>query len=225
LRGPSPVSSISTQFTLTRLIVKAGFEGRGISLFVQATVKGGIPATGGSTVPDAIEVGGAAGAELGGAVGGIGGLLAGLGLLAIPGVGPMLAVGPLAAALTGAIAGGAVGGFAGSLAGLGISEAEAIAAERHMKAGLEVVIVICGGRCEEAREIMRTTGAIEKRRLASISQSKRRRRVKTGERLHPAHERTRGRAPMKVAVAGSGRTRRALATPCSAVDGVGGRHN
>jgi hypothetical protein len=71
----------------------------------------------------------------------------------------------LAAALTGAIAGGAVGGFAGSLAGVGISEAEAIAAERHMKAGRAVVIVICGARCEEAREIIRMTGAIESGRL------------------------------------------------------------
>ncbi len=73
----------------------------------------------------------------------------------------MLAVGPLAAALTGAITGGAIGGFAGSLAGLGISEAEAIAAERHMKARRAVVIVTCGVRCEQAQAVLRATGAIE----------------------------------------------------------------
>jgi hypothetical protein len=74
-----------------RALVKAGFDGGAISLFVQTSVKVDTRATGGSTTPDAIEVGGVAGAELGGAVGGIGGLLAGLGLLAIPGVGPVLA--------------------------------------------------------------------------------------------------------------------------------------
>jgi hypothetical protein len=60
--------------------------------------------------------------------------------------GPVLAVGPLAAAVTGAIAGAATGGFAGSLAGLGISEAEAIAAQRHMKAGLERFPVVVNRR-------------------------------------------------------------------------------
>ncbi len=72
----------------------------------------------------------------------------------------MLAVGPLAAALTGAITGGALGGFAGSLVGEGVSEVEAIAAERHVKAGHVVVIVRCTDRCEEALAILRAKGAV-----------------------------------------------------------------
>ncbi len=142
-------------------LVKAGFAEDDISLFVQVPIKNAAPSTGGAATDDAIDVGGVAGAEIGSATGGIGGLLAGLGLLAIPGVGPMLAVGPVAAALTGAITGGALGGVAGSLIGLGISEAEAVAAEKHMKAGRAVVIVSCGDHRDEARAVLRATGAID----------------------------------------------------------------
>jgi hypothetical protein len=143
-----------------RMLVKAGFAEGDISLFVQVPINDVVPSTGGPASEDTIDIGGAAGAEMGGAAGGLGGLLAGLGLLAIPGVGPMLAVGPVAAALTGAITGGALGGVAGSLVGLGISKAEAIAAERHMKAGRAVVIVTCGSRGDEADAVMRAAGTI-----------------------------------------------------------------
>ncbi|WP_213737196.1 hypothetical protein [Bradyrhizobium sp. dw_411] len=142
-------------------LVKAGFAEDDISLFVQVPIKDVAPSTGDPATDDAIDVGGVAGAEIGGAAGGIGGLLAGLGLLAIPGVGPMLAVGPVAAALTGAITGSALGGVAGSLVGLGISETDAIAAEKHMKAGRAVVIVSCRDHRDEARDVLRATGAID----------------------------------------------------------------
>ncbi len=71
--------------------------------------------------------------------GGPGGLLAGLGLLVVPGFGPLLAVGPVAAALTGAITGGALGGVAGSLIGAGVAEASALAAEKHLAAGRAIM--------------------------------------------------------------------------------------
>ncbi len=67
--------------------------------------------------------------------GGAGGLFAGLGLLVIPGFGPLLVVGPVAAALTGAITGGAVGGVAGSLISAGVAEASALAAESIFRPG------------------------------------------------------------------------------------------
>jgi len=66
-----------------------------------------------------------AGAGAGGAVGGAIGLLAGIGALAIPGLGPFIAAGPIMAALSGAAGGAAVGGVTGALIGLGIPELEA----------------------------------------------------------------------------------------------------
>ena len=69
------------------------------------------------------------GAGIGAAVGGVGGLLTGLGLLAIPGVGPVVAAGWLVAtaagAATGAVVGGAAGGLVGSLTGAGVPEHDA----------------------------------------------------------------------------------------------------
>ena len=59
----------------------------------------------------------------------------------IPGFGPLLAVGPVAAALTAAITGGALGGVAGSLIGAGVAEASALAAEKHLAAGRAIVTV------------------------------------------------------------------------------------
>ncbi len=67
----------------------------------------------------------AAGAGTGAFVGGLGGLLVGLGVLAIPGVGPVLAVGPLATTLLGAGVGAAAGGLIGSLMDVGVPEEEA----------------------------------------------------------------------------------------------------
>jgi hypothetical protein len=141
-------------------LLAAGFSADKTSLFVQAPIQADGPATGDVQLDDVIEVGGERGAELGIAAGGLGGALAGFGLLAIPGVGPVLAIGPLAAALTGAITGGALGGFAGSLAALGVSEAEALAAELHMKRGQAVVIVETERRGEDARALLDAKGAL-----------------------------------------------------------------
>src|SRR5690348_10393974 len=69
--------------------------------------------------------GATAGAGAGGAIGGTFGLLVGLGALAIPGLGPLIAAGPIMAALAGMGAGGAVGGLVGALVGMGIPEYEA----------------------------------------------------------------------------------------------------
>jgi len=79
--------------------------------------------------------GAVAGVGAGGVVGGTLGLLAGIGALAIPGVGPLIAAGPLLAALSGAAAGAAVGGIAGALVGLGIPEIEAKTYEGKIRGG------------------------------------------------------------------------------------------
>lgn len=83
----------------------------------------------------------AAGAATGGAIGGFGGLLLGLGALAIPGAGPIIAAGPIVGAITGALAGGAVGGVAGALIDAGVSEVEAREYEDHLNAGDILILV------------------------------------------------------------------------------------
>lgn len=85
--------------------------------------------------------GAATGALTGGALGGLGGVLAGIGALAIPGIGPIVAAGPIAAGLTGAAAGAGVGGLAGALIGMGIPEEEAKEYETHFNQGKILVLV------------------------------------------------------------------------------------
>jgi len=75
------------------------------------------------------------GAGAGGVVGGALGWLAGIGALAIPGVGPLIAAGPIMAALSGAAVGAAVGGVTGALVGMGIPEYEAKRYEGKIKGG------------------------------------------------------------------------------------------
>src|SRR5277367_5040237 len=91
------------------------------------------------------------GVAAGGAVGGTLGLLAGIGALAIPGVGPLIAAGPIMAALAGVGAGGAVGGFIGALVGMGIPEYEAKRYEGRVKEGGTLLSV----HCETSDEIVR----------------------------------------------------------------------
>ena len=79
--------------------------------------------------------GAVAGGSAGGVVGGAIGLLAGVGALAIPGLGPFVAAGPLMAALSGVAAGVTVGGIAGALVGFGIPEYEAKRYEGKVKGG------------------------------------------------------------------------------------------
>ena len=80
--------------------------------------------------------GATAGVTAGGVVGGALGVLAGIGVLAIPGVGPLIAAGPIMAGLAGLGIGGAVGGLVGALVGMGIPEYEAKRYEGRVKNGL-----------------------------------------------------------------------------------------
>jgi hypothetical protein len=103
----------------------------------------------------------ATGVGVGGTVGGAVGLLAGIGALAIPGVGPLIAAGPIMGALAGLGVGGAVGGIVGALVGLGIPEYEAKRYEGHVKDGGILVSVHCDSSQEisRAKDILKTTGA------------------------------------------------------------------
>ncbi|MFS0637985.1 general stress protein [Mesobacillus foraminis] len=87
------------------------------------------------------EEGLAAGAATGGILGGLTGLLAGIGALAIPGIGPIVAAGPIAATLTGAAVGAGAGGLTGALIGMGIPEEDADRYEGYVKEGKILVVV------------------------------------------------------------------------------------
>ncbi len=86
-------------------------------------------------------VGAIAGASAGSLVGGTLGLLVGIGALAIPGLGPLIAAGPLLASLSGVAAGATVGGITGALVGLGIPEIEAKRYEGKLRSGNVLVAV------------------------------------------------------------------------------------
>lgn len=105
--------------------------------------------------------GAATGAATGGVLGGALGWLAGIGALAIPGVGPFIAAGPLMAALGGVAAGAAVGGLTGALIGLGMPEYEAKRYEGKIKNGniLISVHVEDGQQLDRAKRIFEAADA------------------------------------------------------------------
>jgi hypothetical protein len=105
--------------------------------------------------------GAATGVTAGAALGGTLGCLAGLGALAIPGVGPFIAAGPLVASLAGLGVGGAVGGLIGALVGMGIPEYEAKRYEGRIKEGGVLLSVHCDTSDEitRAKDLLKNTGA------------------------------------------------------------------
>ncbi|TCT07636.1 hypothetical protein [Aquabacter spiritensis] len=107
-----------------------------------------------------------AGAAVGAGVGGTGGLLAGLGLITIPGIGPVLAAGWLATAAAGAVAGAAVGGAAGGLIGAlvadGVGEDDAhLYAEAVRRGGTLVIARVPNLRLEAARTVLDARRAVD----------------------------------------------------------------
>jgi len=103
------------------------------------------------------------GAGTGAIAGGTLGLLAGIGALAIPGLGPFIAAGPIMGALAGAGAGGVVGGLIGALIGMGIPEYEAKRYEGLVKNGGILLSVHCDDSnwVKRAKDILEQTGATD----------------------------------------------------------------
>jgi hypothetical protein len=107
--------------------------------------------------PEGAVAGGGAGAAVGATLG----WLAGIGMLAIPGIGPFIAAGPIMAALSGAAVGGAVGGLTGALVGMGIPEFEAKRYEGRIKSG-NILISVHSEDADEtshAKKIFEDAGA------------------------------------------------------------------
>src|SRR5919107_4083163 len=103
----------------------------------------------------------AAGATSGMVLGGTLGWLVGVGALAIPGIGPFIAAGPIVAALAGVGAGGALGGIVGALVGMGIPEYEAKRYEGRIRSGGILMSVHCDSSewVARAKQVLRDTGA------------------------------------------------------------------
>ena len=113
--------------------------------------------------------GAATGAGTGGVLGGVFGWLVGIGALAIPGVGPFIAAGPIMAALSGAAIGAAAGGLVGTLVGMGIPEYEAKRYEAKLREGRILVSVHSedSDQTKRAKEILERVGAED---IASASE-------------------------------------------------------
>jgi hypothetical protein len=110
------------------------------------------------------------GVTAGGVIGGTLGVLAGIGALAIPGLGPFIAAGPIMAGLAGLGVGGAVGGFVGALVGMGIPEYEAKRYEGRVKGGGTLLSVHCdtSEEIKRAKQMLQSTGAED---ISSTSES------------------------------------------------------
>jgi hypothetical protein len=138
--------------------LRSGFTTSDVSVLLPENLGGKPLATHKDTkAPEGATAGGGAGAVVGGTLG----LLAGIGALAIPGLGPFIAAGPIMAALAGMGVGGAVGGFTGALIGMGIPEYEAKRYEGRIQKGGILLSVHCdtSDQVKRGKEILKNTGA------------------------------------------------------------------
>jgi hypothetical protein len=143
----------------TDSLMKAGFPASEISVLLPESLGG--PRDMGTEKATKAPEGAAAGVTTGGIIGGTLGVLAGVGLLAIPGLGPFIAAGPIMAGLAGLGVGGAVGGFTGALVGMGIPEFEAKRYEGRLQKGGILLSVHCdtSDEIKRAKEVLKSTGA------------------------------------------------------------------
>src|SRR5688572_10793416 len=145
----------------------AGFRATDVSvLFPENVGNKDLAVDKGSKAPEGAATGAASGAVLGGTLG----WLVGIGALAIPGLGPFIAAGPIMAALAGVGAGAAVGGVGGALVGFGIPEYEAKRYEGRVKGGAYLMSVHCDSSewADRAEAILKESGAED---IASTSES------------------------------------------------------
>jgi hypothetical protein len=144
-------------------LVQAGFPTSDISVLLPESLGGtknmGTENMGTEKETKAPE-GTTVGVTAGGVIGGTLGLLAGVGLLAIPGLGPFIAAGPIMAGLAGLGVGGAVGGVTGALIGMGIPEFEAKRYEGRLQKGEILLSVHCdtAEEIKRAKEVLKSAG-------------------------------------------------------------------
>jgi hypothetical protein len=149
----------------TDSLLRAGFSHSDISILMPESLGGPKNKDMGTEKSTKAPEGAAAGVAAGGVIGGTLGLLAGVGLLAIPGLGPFIAAGPIMAGLAGLGVGGAVGGFAGALVGMGIPEFEA----KRYEARLQKGGILLSVHCDTSEEIKRAKAVLETTAAEDIS--------------------------------------------------------
>ena len=155
-------SSEAQAITITDRLKDAGFSNNDISvLFPDKRGTKDFAHEQHTKAPEGAATGGVTGGVLGGALG----WLAGIGALAIPGVGPFIAAGPIMAALGGAAVGGAAGGIVGALVGLGIPEYEAKRYEGKIREGNLLISV----HSEDSDETKRAKQIFEEAGASDIS--------------------------------------------------------
>lgn len=169
-------TSYSEATQVVTALESAGIPHSNISIVSGDKTAGGGTMTGGTTAGDTgtgtrtgltsgdpeqgASTGAGTGATLGTVLGGGAGLLAGIGSLAIPGIGPLVAAGWLVAALTGAGVGAAAGGLVGSLTGAGVSEADAQTYQEGVNSGGTLVTVRAeDNQAAHVEEMMGITGS------------------------------------------------------------------
>lgn len=156
------VKSISQADAIVDALRGAGFPRDEISLlFPRDAYAEGVIYERSSKAPEGM----AAGASTGGVIGGALGWLTGIGALAIPGLGPFIAAGPIMAALSGAALGATVGGFTGGAIGLAIPEYEARDIERKIRDG-EILIA---ARTQTRDERSRATDILQRRGATDVA--------------------------------------------------------
>jgi hypothetical protein len=136
----------------------AGFQNADVSVLLPENLGSKEIATEKNTkAPEGAATGAGSGALIGGTLG----WLVGIGALAIPGLGPFIAAGPIMAALAGAGVGGAVGGVTGALVGMGVPEYEAKRYEGRLQKGGILMSVHCdtSEEIKRGKEILERTGA------------------------------------------------------------------
>ncbi|TVQ01760.1 MAG: hypothetical protein EA381_04570 [Planctomycetaceae bacterium] len=157
-------ASQSQTETIVRNLQTAGFSGDNISVLL-ADKQGtrDLEIEHNTKTPEGAATGAGGGAVLGGALGWI----AGIGALAIPGIGPFIAAGPILAALSGAAIGGAVGGLTGALIGMGMSEFEAKEYEGKVKAGNALISI----HTDNSHDTERATDICERAGVSDVTTS------------------------------------------------------
>jgi uncharacterized protein (TIGR02271 family) len=155
---------MDSAYNVVNKLVEAGFHRNSISIVANDVDEKYAPYVDRTTNMDDT----AKGAGIGAVIGGLGGLLLGLGALAIPGIGPVIAAGPIAAALTGAGVGAVTGGIIGALIDLGIPEESAhVYAESVRRGNILVAVQVADNMVNEASRIMQNPGLIDIEREAT----------------------------------------------------------
>jgi len=157
--------NIQTAYSVANDLISAGYSRNDISVVANDAKSEYAPYLDANYVDSTDDV--AKGAGLGAAIGGLGGLLVGLGALAIPGVGPVIAAGPLLAALTGAGVGAVTGGIVGALVDLGIPDEDAhIYSEGLRRGHILVIAQVPDASANAVTRIMERPGLVDLHRQA-----------------------------------------------------------